>query len=86
MGALDQADVFLSRAEAARHLGVSVDAFDGYRKRGLIRGWRVRGSRLVRFRLADVLGLLVPEPDADAESAAPQPRSTRDRQVPTVTL
>lgn len=53
----DQA-AFLSTKDAAAYLGVSKDALRGYRRRGLVRAYRIRGSRLIRFKRADLDALL----------------------------
>ncbi len=51
---------FESIAAGADQLGVSDSAFRGYIRRGLIKAYRIRGSRLLRVRVADVDALLEP--------------------------
>ena len=53
---------WLSQQEAADELGVTDRTIRNYIKRGELRGYRVRGSRLVRLDRADVDRLLTPIP------------------------
>lgn len=59
---------FLSTRDAAALLGVHVDTLRGYIRRGLIRRYRIRGSRLLRFRVEDLRALLEEVPPS-AEQA-----------------
>lgn len=63
----DQA-AFLSTKDAAALLGVHIDTLRNYIRRGLIRRYRIRGSRLLRFRVED-LRALVEEVPPSAEQA-----------------
>ena len=51
---------FLSPHAAAKRLGVSLSAVRGYRRRGLLHAYRIRGSRLIRFKGTDVDALFEP--------------------------
>lgn len=52
---------YLTRAEAALLLRVSLATLDRYRARGVLTTRRLPGGRTVRFRRADVLALLTEE-------------------------
>lgn len=58
----DPGPSWLSPAQAALLLGVSVSTLRGRIRRGELRAYRLRGSRLLRLRLADVEALLEPVP------------------------
>lgn len=53
---------WLSQVEAAHYLGVSDRTVRNYIARGDLPGHRVRGSRLVRIRRADLDALMRPIP------------------------
>lgn len=53
---------WLSQSEAAEYLGVADRTIRSYIARGVLRGHRVRGSRLVRIDRADLDALLQPIP------------------------
>jgi len=58
-----------SLAGAAEYLQVSKDTLRGYVRRGLIRAFRIRGSRLLRFRRSDLDALLVAVPVSESGQA-----------------
>ncbi|MBM7506548.1 excisionase family DNA binding protein [Nocardioides salarius] len=55
---------WLSQIEAAEYLGVTDRTVRNYISRGDLPGHRVKGSRLVRIRRADLDALLRPIPTA----------------------
>lgn len=55
---------WLSQLEAAEYLGVTDRTIRAYISRGLLPGYRVRGSRLVRIDRHDLDALLRPIPTA----------------------
>lgn len=55
---------WLSQAESADYLGVTVRTVRNYIARGELTGHRIRGSRLVRIDRADLDALLVTIPTA----------------------
>ena len=52
----------LTQTEAADWLGVTERTIRSYVARGLLKAYRVQGSRLVRIRRDDLEGLLTPIP------------------------
>lgn len=58
--------VWLNQAEAADYLGVTDRTIRAYIARGDLPAARVRGSRLVRIKLADLDALMRPIPTAGA--------------------
>jgi excisionase family DNA binding protein len=61
---------WLSQAEAAEYLGVTDRTIRNYIARGVLKGHRVRTSRLVRLDLAELDALLRPIPTGGADDAA----------------
>lgn len=59
---------WLSQAEAAAYLDVDPRTIRNYISRGHLRGYRVRGERLVRIDRADLDDLLAPIPTTKAAS------------------
>ena len=55
-------DRLLSQAEAAAYLGVIERTVRNYAARGDLPAYRMRGSRLLRYRQSDLDALLVPVP------------------------
>jgi len=55
-------DCWLSQQKAADYLGVTDRTLRNYVARGVLNGYRVRGSRLIRFRQADLDELMRPIP------------------------
>lgn len=53
-----------SPAEAADYLGVTDRTLRNYVRRGVIRAYRVRGSRLIRYDQAELDAALRPIPSA----------------------
>lgn len=60
---------WLNQAEAADYLGVTDRTIRNYIARGVLPGYRVRGSRLVRIDRADLDSLLRPIPTAGGRRA-----------------
>jgi len=60
----------LNVLEVAELLGVSEVTVRRYRRCGLLRGYRVAGSRLLRFKSADVENLLVLEKATPSEATS----------------
>lgn len=53
-------DIWLRGYEGAgRYLGVHRDTIRSYVRRGLLRVYRIRGSRLLRFKRADLDALMI---------------------------
>ncbi len=57
---------WLSQAEAAEYIGVTDRTIREYIARGVLPASRVRGSRLIRIRRADLDDLLAPIPTVEA--------------------
>lgn len=56
-------------AGAGQYLGVHADTVRSYVKRRLLRAFRIRGSRLIRFKRADLDALMVTvEPEGQART------------------
>jgi excisionase family DNA binding protein len=55
---------WLTQAEAAEHLGVTDRTIRNYIARGVLKGYRVHGSRLVRVDAQEVDAMLRPIPSA----------------------
>lgn len=45
---------WMTKEEAAKYLRVGIRTIDRYRKAGQLRSYRLRGSRLARFRVEDL--------------------------------
>jgi len=56
---------WLSQAAAAEHLGVTDRTIRNYVARGTLKGYRLKGSRLIRVDLNEVDALLRPIPTAN---------------------
>lgn len=56
---------WLDQQEAADHLRVTTRTLRNYAARGLITPRRIRGSRLLRYDLAELDAMLAPIPAAD---------------------
>lgn len=69
-------DVWLPGYEGAgRYLGVHRDTVRSYVKRKLLRAYRIRGSRLLRFKRSDLDGLMiVAEPVGESRQTRPHLR------------
>ncbi len=61
---------WLSQAEAAEYLGVTDRTVRNYIARGNLRGYRVRGSRLIRIDRHELDTLLRPIPSAGGVASA----------------
>lgn len=53
---------WLTQAEAAEYLGVTDRTIRNYIARGVLRGYRVTGSRIIRVQLTEVDAVLRPIP------------------------
>lgn len=66
-----RSSVWVDQQEAAHYLGVSERTIRNYIARGDLPGHRVKGSRLVRIRRADLDALLRPIPTGGAAHGRP---------------
>lgn len=57
-------DQWLNQTEAAEYIGVTDRTIRAYVARGVLPGYRPRGSRLIRFRVSDLDDLMRPIPSA----------------------
>ena len=62
---MTEESAWLSQAEAAEYLGVTDRTIRNYIARGNLRGSRIKGSRLVRIKRADLEALLRPIQSAE---------------------
>jgi excisionase family DNA binding protein len=60
---------YLTRDEAASYMRVSESTIDRWARDGLIKRYRVKGTRSVRFKVAELDSLLDPEDDSAASAA-----------------
>jgi excisionase family DNA binding protein len=57
---------WLNQAQAAEYLGVTNRTVRGYVSRGTLPGHKIKGSRLIRFDVADLDALMQPIPTTEA--------------------
>jgi excisionase family DNA binding protein len=63
-------DTWMTRAEAAKYLRVSLPTLDRHAAAGRITKYKAPGGRAVRFLREELDGLLAPQPkDEDPEAA-----------------
>jgi hypothetical protein len=53
-------DEYISREQAAAMLGVTIRTVDAYQKLGTLRPYRIKRSRLTRFKRKEVMALFEP--------------------------